>query len=45
MVKLKYRKYDFVSNQRVYNMLWMEPKVIFTDITRQKPNITQVAIH
>ena len=44
MVKMKYRKYGIVSNQRVYNMLWMGLEVNFTDIPLQKPNISQLAI-
>ncbi len=31
MVKLKYRKYNFVSNQRVYNILQCGTKVDFAD--------------
>ena len=44
IVKLKYRKYQFVSNWWKYNMLWLGLEVIFSDILCQKPNITQVAI-
>jgi len=39
MVNLKYRKYEFVSNYRGYNMLWAEFEVLFADIPWQKPNI------
>jgi hypothetical protein len=45
MVKLKYRKYDFVSNFGVYHMLWLGLKAIFADILYQKPNIMQVKIN
>jgi hypothetical protein len=45
MVKLKYRKYDFVSNQRDHNIWWLGTEVDFADIPCQKPNITQVAIN
>jgi len=31
MVRLKYLKYDFVSNQGVYNILYCGTKVDFTD--------------
>jgi hypothetical protein len=34
-----------MSNQRVYNMLWLGLGVIFADISYEKPNITRVAIH
>jgi hypothetical protein len=37
MVILNYLKYDLVSNQREYNMLWVEAEVIFADIPCQKP--------
>jgi hypothetical protein len=45
MVKLKYRKYEFVSNWWEYYMLWLEPETFFADITWKKPNITQLAIY
>jgi hypothetical protein len=45
MVKLKYRKYLFVSNWREYNMLWLGLEVIIADIHYQKPNITETAIN
>jgi hypothetical protein len=44
MVKLKYRKYEDVSNQREYNMLWMEPGVNFAYITWQT-KYQQIAIY
>ena len=39
MVKLKYRKYRFVSNWWEYNMLWLGLGVILADII-SKANIT-----
>ena len=45
MVKLKYRKYDFVSNYGMYNMLWLDLLAIFADITWQKPNINEVQVY
>ena len=33
MMKRKYPKYNFVSNLRVYNMLWCGTKVDFADIS------------
>jgi hypothetical protein len=31
-MKLKYRKYEFVSNVLEQNMLWLKQRVIFADI-------------
>ena len=45
MVKLKYRKYEYVSNQTEYYMLWLGVEVFFTDIPWQKPNITELVIN
>jgi hypothetical protein len=46
MVKLKYRKYGFMSNWGgAYNIMWWGIKVDFADIPWQKPNITEVAIN
>ena len=44
-MKLKYRKYWFVSNRGLYNMLWFGLEVIFAYIPYQKPNITQLPIY
>jgi hypothetical protein len=45
MMRLKYRKYRFVSNWWEYNMLWLGLEAIFADISYQKPNITLVVIN
>ena len=45
MVNLNYRKYDYVSNQRVYNMLGLGLDEFIADIPWQKPNITRVVIN
>ena len=45
MVKLNYRKYENVSNQKEYYMLGFEIKENFADITWQNPNITQLEIN
>jgi len=45
MVKLKYRKYEFVSNWLKHNMLWCGNKMDIADISCQKPNITQLVIN
>jgi len=45
MVKLKYRKYEYVSNHREYYMLWLGLEVDFADISCQKPNINLVVIN
>jgi len=42
---LKYRKYDFVSNYRVYNILRHGNIVGFADNTFQKPNINLFVIN
>jgi hypothetical protein len=44
MVKLKYRKYWFVSNRCEYNILWLGLEAIFADIPCQKLNITELVI-
>jgi len=45
MVKLKYRKCDYVSNQSVYNVLWCGADLDFTDISCQKPIINPLKIN
>ncbi len=44
-MKLKYRKYELVSNQGIYNILWCGTKANFADIPYGKPNISQVPIY
>jgi len=44
MVKLKYRKYRFVSNRCEYNMLRLGLEMIIADIPCQKQNITELVI-
>jgi hypothetical protein len=44
-MKGKYPKYNFVSNLKVYNILWCGSKVDFADISCEKPNITQLVIN
>jgi len=41
----EYPKYGGVSNQKKYNMLWLELEAIFADISYEKPNITPLAIN
>jgi hypothetical protein len=45
MVKLKYPKFDLVSNWCQYNIWWLESEAIFADIPVQKPNITELVIN
>jgi hypothetical protein len=45
MVKLNYLKYAFMSNLRIYNILWLGLEVFFADNPWQKLNINQVAIY
>jgi hypothetical protein len=45
MVKLNYRKYEFVSNYSRYNLLWVEFEGVFADIPYGNANITQVLIY
>jgi len=45
MVKLKYRKYEFVSNWWEYNILGLGLRAIFADIPCQKPNINDLVIY
>jgi hypothetical protein len=45
MAKLKYRKYDIVSNLTIHYILWWGIKDNFADIPWQNPNITQVVIN
>ena len=45
MVKLKYRKYRFVSNWCEHIMLWLEFETIFADIPCEKPTITGLVIY
>ena len=44
MVRLKYFKYGYVSNLRIYNMLWLRFEKIIADIIYEKPNIRKVYI-
>jgi len=45
LFNLEYRKYGNMSNLREYYMLWLEPEMLFADITWEKPNISQLHIH
>ena len=41
---MEYRKYGNMSNLREYYMLWLEPEMLFADITWEKPNIRPIEI-